>query len=82
MNKKAVLENITEEKAVLLAGEEEEELIIDLSLLPKNVRVGDWLNLRFDNGKLTNIIIDETETKRVRERIEEKMNKLRGRMEK
>ena len=79
MYKKAVIENITEDKAVLLIGEKEEEKIISMNELPKGVNVGDWLQLIFDNGQIIKITVDKEETEKVKERIKEKMKKLRER---
>ena len=82
MYKKAVIENITEGKAVLLIGETEEEKVIPINKLPKGANVGDWLQLRFDNGQIIKITIDKEETEKVKERIKEKMKKLRERIKK
>ena len=82
MYKKAVIENITEGKAVLLIGETEEEKAIPINKLPKGANVGDWLQLVFDTGQIIKITIDKEETEKVKERIKEKMRKLRERIKK
>ncbi len=82
MYKKAVIENMFEDKAVLLIGEEEEEKTISNKLLPKEARVGDWINLTIKDDEIVEVVADKEETKKVRSRIEKKLEILRNRLKK
>lgn len=76
---KGVIDRIVDDKhAVLLVGLEEVEKIISIDQLPPGSEEGTWLILEFTDEELVNILIDTNENKRARERIEEKMKKLRS----
>ncbi|MGI6562418.1 MAG: DUF3006 domain-containing protein [Clostridia bacterium] len=80
MKIKAVIDRIVDEKkAVLLAGDKETEHIADVSMLPSDAKEGDWLSVYLDNGEIIAIEPDPDETERVKQRIEEKMARLRAR---
>ncbi len=79
MHKKAVIENMFEDKVVLLVGEEEEEKAISNKLLPKEAKIGDWVNLTIKDNEIVEVIVDQEETKKVKDRIREKLEKLRNR---
>lgn len=80
MWEKAILDRIVDGvHAVLLVGEEEREHVTPLAQLPSGVAPGTWLKLRIVDGSLVEAEIDEEETERARERIAEKLNRLRGR---
>ncbi len=79
MYKKAVIENMFEDKVVLLVGEEEDEKIISNKLLPKEAKAGDWVNLTIKDGEIVGVSADKEETKKIRDRIKEKLERLRNR---
>ncbi len=77
---KAVLDRIVDgAHAVLLVGEEEREHVVPAALLPAEVTPGTWLKVRFEEENLVEAAIDGEETRRARERISEKLNRLRAR---
>ncbi len=80
MNKKAVIENISGENAILLVGEKEEEVVVSIKALPEGAVVGDWTNVKIKDGEVVEMSVDKEETKAVKERILRKMEELRKRM--
>ncbi len=81
MYKKGVLEKIINNKAVLLIGKEEKEVIIPTSKLPKGVKIGEWLKIKLVE-KIEEINIDKKETEIVKSRIKKKMDRLRKKIKK
>lgn len=80
MWQKAVLDRIVDGlHAVLLVGEEEWEHVLPASQLPLEAKEGTWLRVRFVDGNLVEVQIDLEETGRARERLLEKLNRLRER---
>lgn len=73
---KAAVDRIDEGIAVLLVGPEERELLAPIGQLPSGVRAGDWLRVTIVNGKLTHAELDRNETRRRRDRIRAKLEKL------
>lgn len=83
MNTKAVIEKITENNLVLLVGEKEDEILISKDQIPPSIiyAVGDWLDIRMDNDNIEVLKVDQEETDKVKRRIQEKMERLRRRMD-
>lgn len=83
MNTKAVIEKITENNLVLLVGEKEDEILISKDQIPPSIiyAVGDWLDIRMDNDNIEVLKVDLEETDKVKRRIQEKMERLRRRMD-
>ncbi|MEX1028136.1 MAG: DUF3006 domain-containing protein [Candidatus Paceibacterota bacterium] len=80
MEEKAVIDRIEDgEQAVLLVGEDERERIVPVSSLPDDAKAGNWLKVRFDGDELVEAVVDLEETERVKERISDKMARLRQR---
>jgi hypothetical protein len=81
MKTKAVIEKITEDNLILLVGKDEKEMIISKVEFPDsiNYREGDWLEVNLIDGKVEFISLDEAETKKVKKRIQEKLDRLRKR---
>ncbi|MEX0761014.1 MAG: DUF3006 domain-containing protein [Dehalococcoidia bacterium] len=80
MDEQAVIDRFVDDaQAVLLVGEQEIEHIVPVTALPPGAQPGTWLNVRFDGDTLVEAVVDEVETERVRERLSEKMNRLRSR---
>ncbi len=77
MKQKAVVDRFEGNKAVLFI--EDDEHVVLKSELPKKVKEGDWLQIEFEKGKLVSAEIDEAENARTRERIAEKLVRLRKR---
>lgn len=78
MISKAVIDRIVDSRhAVLLIGDDERELVIPSHLLPSGIQEGDWVKVTFDGENITNIEFDESETKKVRERVKSKLEQLR-----
>ena len=65
--------------AVLLVGEEEEELILAAHRLPRGATPGSWLRLEMHDGQVLSITLDEATTTARRERIQAKREALRNR---
>ena len=77
---KAVLDRIVDGvHAVIHVGEAETEHIVPVELLPEGTTEGDWLRVRMRDGEVIEVETDETETTKMKERIAEKMGKLRKR---
>ena len=77
MEQKAVVDRFEEEKAVLLVGEQEDQLVVDRAQLPPETREGHWLRVELQDDVLISAEIDEEETGRIKERIAAKLERLR-----
>jgi len=77
MNVKAVVDRFEGNKAVILVGDEEEQLVVDRAQLPPGTREGHWLRVEVRDDILTRAEIDEEETARVKARIATKLDRLR-----
>jgi hypothetical protein len=77
MKTKAVIDRFEGDKAVLLVGEEQDALVVPRAKLPKGVKEGHWLKVDVEDDRVLSAEIDEEETSRAKERINEKLAKLR-----
>lgn len=77
MREKAVIDRFEDGWAVLLVGEEERRLNVPRNALPRGVRAGHWLQVEFDGDNLANAAIDAEETARAKQRVMEKLARLR-----
>lgn len=78
MIQKAVVDRFEGDWAVLLVGDREKKLPVPRTRLPRGVREGHWLKVDLDDeGKYQRAVIDEEETARARQRIAEKLDRLR-----
>lgn len=77
MSLKAVVDRFEEDKAVILVGDEEQQLVVDRHQLPPGTREGHWLRVCVQDDRLITAEIDEGETNRARERIADKLARLR-----
>jgi len=77
MNVKAVVDRFEGDKAVILVGEEEEQLVVDRGKLPPGTREGDWLKADVQDDVLLSAELDPEETARAEARIAEKLAALR-----
>ena len=74
---KAVIDRFEAEFAVLTVGDDERQLVVSRTLLPKRVKEGQWLQLDVVDGSVSNVVIDVAETEAARKRIAEKLEALR-----
>lgn len=77
MSEKAVVDRFEEDKAVLLVGDDERQLVVERSLLPPATQEGQWLRIEVSEGVLVRAEIDEQETEEARARIASKLDGLR-----
>ena len=77
MKTKAVIDRFEGDKAVLLVGEEQDALVVPRAKLPKGVKEGHWLKVDVEDDRVLSAEIDEEETSRAKERINEKLARLR-----
>lgn len=77
MTEKAVVDRFEEDKAVLLVGDKEEQLVVGRGLLPPGAQEGHWLRIEMNEGVLVQAEIDEEETEQARARIASKLDDLR-----
>ena len=77
MKMKAVIDRFEADKAVLLVGEEQDALVVPRKSLPQGVKEGHWLKVDVEDDRVLSAEIDEEETARAKERIKEKLAKLR-----
>jgi hypothetical protein len=77
MNSKAVVDRFEGDKAVMLVGDEEEQLVVDRAQLPSGTREGQWLQVEVRDDVLIRAEIDEEETARMQARIATKLDMLR-----
>lgn len=75
---RAAIDRIEGDRAVLLIGEGERELIVPLASLPAEARPGMWLKVTVENGALARCEADPETTRSREERIKEKMKRLMG----
>lgn len=75
MKIRATIDRFEEDKAVLIVGEDEH--IVPRTFLPHGVVQGLWLLVEVEDDRVINAVIDEEETTKVKERIVERIAKLR-----
>ena len=77
---KAVIDRVEDGTwAVLLVGREELEKIVHVDRLPQGARAGSWLKVRLEEDKVSDIAVDEAETRAARRRVGSKLERLRQR---
>ena len=77
MIEKAVIDRFEGDYAVLLVGDAERHFDIPRKSLPRGCKEGIWLKVMIEGESITSIEIDKEETARARERIAEKLARLR-----
>jgi hypothetical protein len=77
MKTKAVVDRFEDDKAVVLVGEEEDRLVVPRSSLPPGVKEGDWLQVDVEDDRVLSAALDEDETTQAKQRIAEKLARLR-----
>jgi len=76
-NQIAVIDRFEGATAVLLVGDERRVLNVLRDALPTGAREGMWLNITLEGGMVTQALLDENATERARQRIQEKLDRLR-----
>ncbi len=74
---KAVIDRFEGDKAVLLVGDMQDQLVVSRGVIPKDAEEGDWLSVEVDGKRILRVVIDEEETANAKRRIDEKMTILR-----
>ncbi len=74
---KAVIDRFEGKYAVLILGEGERQLNVPRNLLPKEAKEGSWLQVEIENESLLSAALDEAETDNAKQRIAEKLERLR-----
>ena len=74
---KAVIDHFEGELAVLLLGDNDERLVAPRKSLPCGAGEGQWLQVDVEDGVVVSAVIDEEETARAKQRIAEKLERLR-----
>jgi hypothetical protein len=74
---KAVIDRFEGEYAILIVGDDEQRLNVPRKLLPEKAKEGHWLQVEILDGQVSNITLDEQETEKARQRIAEKLARLR-----
>ena len=77
MKEKAVIDRFEDNLAVLLLKEGQQELVVPRKSLPPGSKEGHWLQVEIENNEVRSAEIDEEETARTKERITEKLARLR-----
>ena len=77
---KAVIDRVEDGTwAVLLVGRDELEKIVHVDHLPKGARAGSWLKVRLEDDGVSDIAVDEAETRAAQKRVGSKLDQLRQR---
>jgi hypothetical protein len=79
MPEKAVIDRFEGDFAVLTTGEggTARSLNVAKKALPKRAKEGTWLRVELNDDQLVSATVDEEETARARQRIIEKLDRLR-----
>lgn len=77
MRKRAVIDRIVDgEHAVILVGNEEQEIVYPAKELPPAAEEGSVLQVIFINGVIEQIELNETDTEQTRKSVMEQMKRL------
>jgi hypothetical protein len=77
MKKKAVIDRIEGNNAVIIVMPDNDRLVIPKSMLPGGSKEGDWLKVDVSDDRVLQAESDPEATKAARERIASKLNQLR-----
>jgi len=77
MKEKAVLDRFEGDLAVILLKDGQDQLVVPINSLPGGAKEGHWLQIETEDGQVISVTVDEEETARIRNRIAEKLNRLR-----
>lgn len=73
----AVIDRFEGDMAVLLVGTAQRVIDVPRALLPPDAQAGQWLRVQLDGDHILQIDIDRDATNAARQRIEEKLARLR-----
>ncbi len=62
---------------MLIVGEEENKLVVPRASLPQEGKEGQWLQVEVEDDRLISAVVDEEETANAKQRIAEKLARLR-----
>jgi hypothetical protein len=79
MKTKAMIDRFEGASAVLLVGEEQDSLVVSKGILPIGAKEGDWLQVDVQDDRVFSAIADPIGTADAKNRIQDKLAKLRGR---
>lgn len=74
---KAVIDRFEGDLVVLILADDDQRLNVPRKLLPPKAKEGSWLQLDLVGGQPRNITLDEKETEAARQRIADKLARLR-----
>jgi hypothetical protein len=79
MTEKASIDRFESSQAILVIGEGDVLRHVDVpkKSLPKGAKPGTWLQVEMDGDTLVSAVIDAEETARAKQRIMEKLERLR-----
>ena len=81
MNDKTTLRGVIDrfegDWAVIELGDENEPLNLSPKLVPRRAKEGDYLQLDFEDGQVTQVVLDADATQMARKRIQDKLERLR-----
>lgn len=73
---------ISEEQAVLLVEELQQDFVVSLEELPEHATAGSWLFISFEGEEITDIVIDHSKSKAKKQTAKNKMDTLRTKKKK
>jgi hypothetical protein len=80
MDERAVVDRIEDgDLAVVLVGDDEVEHIVPRNELPEGTEAGSVLRVDVEDGRIVNARLDDEDTEQTRQRVDDKMRKLRER---
>jgi hypothetical protein len=74
---KAVIDRFEGDLAVLILEGSQARVNVPRASLPKKSQEGSWLQVEIEDGEVRKALLDEAETARTRQRIDEKLERLR-----
>jgi hypothetical protein len=80
MKTKAMIDRFEGDLAVLLVGEEQDRLEVNKSMLPIGAKEGDWLQVDVKDDRVFSATADPKGTSDAKKRIQDKLSKLRDRI--
>ena len=80
MAERAVVDRIEDgDLAVVLVGDDEVEHVVPRNELPEGTEAGSVLRVSIEDGRIVNPRLDAEDTEQTRQRVDDKMRKLRER---
>ena len=77
MKTSAVVDRIEDSNAILLVGDEQDRLVVPISDLPAGTKTGSWLEVDLADDRILSATLDLAATEAAKQRIAEKLAKLR-----